>query len=168
MVQRKQWKNPFEKFMKLCIKAEDNETLNDKALFELAKLEQQHDLPPNVLVAKAACIQLGSGTTTYTLDDAEAALKGALEIDEENVEALIEIGYFYNYVLDKPVIAKPYFQKALFLSRKQLSESIKGIAECISETSPKKALNFIKKASKDTLDSRIIKNSITEITRLMS
>ena len=167
MVQRKKTKNPFAKFMKLCIKAADSEAAGDKALLELEKLEQQLDLPPNILVAKAACIQLGSEKTTYTLDDVEAALKKALEIDADNVEALIEIGYFYNYVLDKPAIAKPYFQKALSFSRKQLSDSIKGIAECISETSPKKALDFIKKASKDTLDSRIIKNTVTEIKKFM-
>jgi tetratricopeptide (TPR) repeat protein len=155
-------KDPFAKFKALYLAGQD-----DEALHELASVEKEHSLPPNVLVIKGMCIELGSGTTPYTLDDAEAAYKKALEIDPDYVEALNEAGYYYLNMLDKRDTARPYFEKALSIACTQISEAIKGIAECISETAPGEALNFIKKAVKNAVDSQIIDKTVAEIKKLI-
>lgn len=153
-------KNPFAKFKRLYLAGK-----YDEALHELVSLEKKHSLPPNLLIIKATCIQLGSESSPYTLDDAEAAYKKALEIDPKYVKALNEIGNYYLNVLDKRNTARPYFEKALSIARTQISEAIGGIAECISETNPDEALKFIKKAVKSAVDSKIIDDTVVYIER---
>ena len=155
-------KNPFAKFKKLYLAEK-----YDEALKEVAMLEKEYSLPPNLLIIKAACIFLGSGTTAYSLDDAETAYKRALEIDPENVEALIEAGYHYLNVLDKREIAKHYFDKAISISRTRNSDAIIGMAECISETSPKKALQFLNKTVSKAVDLKMIEKTIRDIKKKM-
>lgn len=155
-------KDPFAKFKKLYLAGQD-----DKSLHELANLEKEHSLPIDVLIIKGACIQLGSETSPYKLEDAEAAYKKALEIDPESLEALIEAGYYYFVMDNRADIAKPYFEKVISIARTRLTEAIIGIAECISETSPKKALRFIEKAVKNTADSKMIDKTIAEIKKMM-
>ena len=155
-------KDPFAKFKELYLAGRD-----DEALHELASVEKEHSLSIDVLIIKGACIQLGSGTAPYTLSDAEAAYKKALEIDPENLEALIEVGYYYFVMDNRADIARPYFDKALSIARIRLSEAIKGIAECISETAPSEALGFIEQAVKNAVDSQIIDKTVAEIKKLI-
>jgi tetratricopeptide (TPR) repeat protein len=155
-------KDPFQKFKRLYLAEQ-----YDKALYELARLEKEHKLPIDVLIIKGTCIQLGSEKTPYILSDAESAYKKALEIDPENLEALIEAGYYYFVMDNREDIARPYFYKAFSIARKRISEAVRGIAECISETSPKKALRFIESAAKDTVDLRMINKTVADIKKLI-
>jgi len=152
--------SPFDAFIRLY-----SQEQYDEALRELVTVEKTHCLPPNILVIKAACIQLGSGDGPYALEDATSAFKRALEIDPEYVEALNESGYYWLYVLDRREVARPCFEKAMGIARSQLTEAIVGIAECIAETSACEALEFIEQAVKDTVDREAIDKAISEVRK---
>jgi tetratricopeptide (TPR) repeat protein len=153
-------KNSLEKIKQLCSSEQF-----DEALQELESLEKENSLSPNLLVLKATCIQLGKDESLYTLADAETTYKKALEIDPNHVDALNEIGYYYLNVLDKQDIARPYFDKAMSIARTQLSEAIRGMAECISETSPEEALSFIEQSVKNAVNPDIIQDTIRDIEK---
>jgi tetratricopeptide (TPR) repeat protein len=155
-------KNPFAKFEALYKAAEHDEEF-DKALSEIAKIEQDHELAPNILVSKGDCIQLGSGSV-YVLSDAEAAYKRALEIDPEHIEAHIELGFFYLNIMNEGDKALPYFENALSLARSKITQAVEGMATCLSETkSPREALDFIERAIENTIDKDKINKTIESI-----
>jgi tetratricopeptide (TPR) repeat protein len=155
-------KETFTKFKELYYAKQFDEALN-----EIAILEKKHGLPLDVLIIKGMCIQLGSEKSPYRLDDAESAFKKALEIDPDNLEALIEIGHYYRAIDDRDDIAKTYFEKAFSIARTRISEAIQGIALCISETNPSEALSFIEQAMKDSFDLEKIDWTVWNIKMLM-
>src|SRR5688572_25454529 len=58
---------------------------------------------------KAALIQLASGYSRYTLEDALECYKRALAIDPLDVETLEDVAHFYDAVLDDEAEAQSYF-----------------------------------------------------------
>ena len=156
-------KNIFKEFQQLV----KNEEF-DRALMELNILEKNNALPANILVTKGICIQLGSEHIPYNLQDAEMAFKTALEIDDEYIDALIELGCYYNSCEGNAEKALPYFKKACELASSQITEVIQRLAECISETkSPREALDFIDEAVRSTVNEQNINDTVTELKKLM-
>ena len=61
---------------------------------------------------RAALIQLGSGDSPYTLDEALVCYQRALAADPYSVEALEDIAHFYDAVLSDSAKAAAYFAQA--------------------------------------------------------
>lgn len=117
-----------------------------EALDLMDRIEQSGErLPPNVLVLKGIFIQVAPDSR-HTLDDSEEAFRQALAIDEECVEALLELGWLYQAAYDDSASAKPVFEKAYEISRRQITESLLGMAKCIREIDGKApALRFLRR-----------------------
>ena len=115
-------------------------------------------LPPNLLVLKGRCIQL-SECNEYSLEDAKESFYEALKIDEKSIEALIELGWYYNTIENNPKKALSIFNKAMLYSKQVFLDAIEGCAYSINETeSVNNAIKFIDLNSK--LDTTLIKIKI--------
>jgi len=71
-----------------------------KALDCISKLPKDFKWEIKDLILKARLIMLGEHDIQWSLQDVEKALETALEIDPDNLEALVELGYFYSRVMD--------------------------------------------------------------------
>ena len=126
-----------------------NARLFDKAVADLRKLEGQRPLTIPELVAKSRALQLAEGEDSENeaedgLKAAERALVTALALDEDSVEALVDLGYFYYAVENDASRAKPLFERALSICRTGIIESASGVAGCLSElSSPLEAREFL-------------------------
>ena len=69
-------------------------------------------------------IQLLDDTSEYELADAEVAYLRAIEIDPANGDAYASLGFFYDAVMDDPVRAKAYFEKAIDLGDTEAAEAL--------------------------------------------
>lgn len=115
----------------------------DEALDKLIELGEMIELSPYLLVLKGKHILL-SDKGPYELADARKAFEAALDIQEDCVEALLELGWFHYAVEDNAAEAKPFFEKALAVSKGQTTEIVEGFAKCLCEIAGKdKALEFI-------------------------
>ncbi len=130
-----------------------------KVLETLDSIEKkQSNLCSNLLILKGRCIQL-SDCKRYTLDDAKMSFYKALKTDEHNIQALIELGWFYYTIENHSKKAFSYFNKAMFLSKKEMLETIEGCSYCINEYGTiNKAIDFIEINSR--LDTSSIKIKI--------
>jgi tetratricopeptide (TPR) repeat protein len=63
-------------------------------------------------IMRGNLIELGTGRTAHTLEDALACYEQAVKLDPTCVEAYEEIGYFLDNIMDEPTRAEPYFRKA--------------------------------------------------------
>jgi len=70
---------------------------------------------PKLWVMRGNLIELGTGETAHTLDDALASYERAVLIDPNFVEGWEEIGYFYDAIMDDEERARQAFQKAKLL-----------------------------------------------------
>jgi tetratricopeptide (TPR) repeat protein len=61
---------------------------------------------------RAALIQLGSGDSPYTLDEALRCYEQALVVDPSSLEATEDIAHFYDAVLGDEPRADVYFERA--------------------------------------------------------
>ena len=114
-------------------------SLVDRAEFDEAgrvfsKLEERRPLAPAELVSWGRIIQLGSGQSA-TLEDAERKFKKALEVDDEYIPALIELGWFHHAVRDDTKCGLDYFKRALAIIHRLREEAERGRDECIAELS---------------------------------
>ncbi|HEV2802849.1 MAG TPA: hypothetical protein VGW12_20435 [Pyrinomonadaceae bacterium] len=66
-------------------------------------------------VMRGDLIQLGTGETAHTLEDALACYERAVLIDPNFVEGWEEIGHFYDAVMDEEERAREAFQQARVL-----------------------------------------------------
>jgi hypothetical protein len=79
-----------------------------------------------VLLLKAAAIQLAANAAGYTLDDARASLRAAVENETDFAEGWLELGFFYHAVDDDLPLALQCFERAQALSTTMRNESIRG------------------------------------------
>lgn len=98
-------------------------------LFSL--LEKETPLTAHELVRKSACLQLGA--ELGSLEQAEQALKAALELAKDYVPALLDLGWFHYAVQDDAETGLSYFAKAEQLSRASLQEALEGKGKCLEE-----------------------------------
>jgi len=87
--------NVYEEIRALARNAEP-----EVALARISELDSKGLATPNLLVLKSMCILQLDSDQGYSLDDAHTALLKALDIDNEYVDALIELGYFHLNVND--------------------------------------------------------------------
>lgn len=102
----------------------------DGCLRVFSLLEKETPLTAHELVRKSACHQLGD---FGNLEEAEQALKAALELAKDYVPALLDLGWFYYAVQDDAESALSYFSKAEELSRASLKEALEGKEKCLEE-----------------------------------
>jgi len=105
-----------------------NDITNALALIE--RIEARRGYSPRLAVLKARCLQLSEGAS---LEDVETALKTALSMDDEYVDAHLEMGWFRLMVLDDAEGAKPFFTKATDLLATLNSEAVRGMLACDEE-----------------------------------
>jgi tetratricopeptide (TPR) repeat protein len=131
-----------------------------EALDRIREIEGQVPLPPNLLVYKALYIQTAE-TASYGLPDAEIALETALAIDDEHVEALIELGYFRYLKMEKEEEAISLFEDAIHICKRELAEAIEGYAKCLRVLKGENAaLNYLATVKDTIID-------ISELEKLM-
>ena len=124
----------------------------NEAILIIEKLEIANPINPKILILKARCIYMSDSKNKYTLNDVKKLYKKVLELDNNHIEALIELGYFYYANDNNPNKAIPYFTKAIKLNKNFLIDSIKGIVKCFEETkSVLFALSYLKEARSDLL-----------------
>ena len=123
----------------------------EEAFNILENAEKKNILCPELLILKARILQL-SNFGEYDLTDIEKIYKRALLIDENYINTLIEIGYFYYAVLDNNKLAEKYFKKALRKCKKQMTEIVIGLTKCKEEYSIENALNFLENVRFQTLE----------------
>jgi tetratricopeptide (TPR) repeat protein len=125
----------------------------DDALRIIEEAEQQTLVSPALMVWKSRCLQM-TNNPKGELADAQTSLEQALDMDDEYVPALIDLAYFHLNVNDDAETALPLFRKALSISTDNMTESIVGLGQCISETdSPKAALAFLQRNARLRIDS---------------
>lgn len=105
----------------------------DDVLSLLRREEARRALLPTEQVTKGRAIQLAEGRPGLPLAAAKQAFLQALELDPENVPALLELAWYCNAVEDDAQEALPLFERALELSRDHLTEATRGRSECLGE-----------------------------------
>jgi hypothetical protein len=123
-----------------------------RALLLIAELELGVGRSPRLLVLKAACLQLSDGTS---LTEVEESLLDAIEMDDEYVDAYIELGWFRLSVEDDAIRAEKTFDKARQLLRKLNTEAVRGALACAKELRPNQNQN----AMSDELRHELFKNT---------
>lgn len=89
---------------------------------------------PGLLVKRAICLQLLDEGDT--LDEVAQAFEGALELDAECVEALVEYGWFQLNVMDRAEEASALFRRALGLQATLNTEIATGLLKCLQDNAP--------------------------------
>jgi tetratricopeptide (TPR) repeat protein len=111
----------------------------DGALALIERMEREGLLYPEVFLWKGRCLQLGDGRHFRDISEIEQLYRRALDIDDEYVPALMELGWFYLNVMDDAGRARPFFDRAFGLLREALTEAVEGVARCLWETDTKYA-----------------------------
>jgi len=104
----------------------------DNALILLRDYETKNDLSVNLLILKSRLIQL-SNSTLVDLKEAESALLSAIDQDKENIQALLETGWFYLNVFDDAKKSLEYFYKADEIISRAGDEAKEGISKAKNE-----------------------------------
>lgn len=104
------------------------ESMRIKKFDEALELIEQ--IPENfriseIFLLKGICIQL-SENLKFDLNEAEVSFKKAIELDSKNVDAKMELGWFYFNVLDDSKKADKQFGDALEFIKSKLSELVEG------------------------------------------
>jgi len=120
-------KEIIRKIRKLAIAGKYNEAL------ELLETIPKQYMTSDMWVKRGIYMQLGDGTDTYSLADAKESFKRAIALNPNNVEAMIELGYFLYAVEDNAIDAKRHFRKAVNLLSKLNNEALSGIKKCVEE-----------------------------------
>jgi tetratricopeptide (TPR) repeat protein len=104
-----------------------------RALAAIDELLQAWPDNPRLLIMRAQLIQLQANENAPALDQAKAALRRAVDLDEESPAALIELGHFLFAVDDNAAAASKCFTKAIALCKGLLKDALVGKAEALSE-----------------------------------
>ncbi|HUA84653.1 MAG TPA: hypothetical protein VMB85_12385 [Bryobacteraceae bacterium] len=110
----------------------------DAALRSIEELENESGDSPRLLVWKAGCLQLSDRGTP---EEVERMLLRAVELDEEYVPALVELGWFRLNVQDDAAGAKQAFDRARELLKKQIGETYRGALACAQELRSSQSLS---------------------------
>jgi tetratricopeptide (TPR) repeat protein len=95
----------------------------EEALAQVDVLLAANPLAAQLYLLRGQLIQLQGENTACTLDDAEAAFKRALELDETYFDALVELMHFYDAVCADPPKARAYAKQVKALAQKALDEA---------------------------------------------
>ncbi len=102
----------------------------------LSLIEQipENFMTSEILILKGLCIQL-SENLKYDLKDAELSLKKAIELDSNNLDAKMELGWFYYNVLNESEESYHLFGQALEDIQSKLTELLEGFMKINLESS---------------------------------
>ena len=95
----------------------------EEALAQVDTLLVANPLTAQLYLLRGQLIQLQGENTAYTLDDAEAAFKRALELDGTYFDALVELMHFYDAVCADLPKALAYAKQVKALAQKALDEA---------------------------------------------
>jgi tetratricopeptide (TPR) repeat protein len=104
-----------------------------RALAILQEAESRIGPAPPLLVWKGLCMQMDE-EGRFELGDAERCFKQVLALDPENVEALLELAWHHENLLDEPAAAEPLFRRALELCRRNSTQALLGLSKVLMET----------------------------------
>ena len=86
-------------------------------------------------ILRGDLIQLGGEDPRYSLDDALASYRMALEVDPTSADAHESVGHFLDAVANEPAEAEPYFRKAIELGGgKTASDGLAQVLEQLEHT----------------------------------
>lgn len=114
------------------VKKSKNAGRIDKALAELDQLMVDWPDNPPLLMLRAKLIQLGSETAP-PLQEAEACLRRATELQSDSPNAWLELAHFQLNVNDDAKSAAPSFAKAISLCQELLMDALAGKAKALAE-----------------------------------
>jgi len=100
-----------------------------KALECFSLLPKETQLTIKDLLLKSRLILLSDSDCECPIEKAEEALNQALTIDPENLETLIELGFFYSRIMDDEQKGRAFFERALNLSRRAIESIFEGLQE---------------------------------------
>jgi tetratricopeptide (TPR) repeat protein len=95
----------------------------EEALTKVDALLASNPFAAQLYLLRGQLIQLQDDSTAYALDDAEAAFKRALELDNTYLDALVELMHFYDAVCADSPKAVTYAKKVKALAQKALDEA---------------------------------------------
>ena len=105
---------------------------------QLQRLEEglrQFPKSARLWILRGDLIQLGGDDSRYSLEDALASYRMALERDPTSAEAHESIGHFLHAVANEPAEAEPYFRKAIELGGgKTASDGLAQVLEQLEHT----------------------------------
>lgn len=104
-------------------------------LLGLFRAKEDNALPVDLLLLKAAAIQLAEDSHGYTLTDAKYALEVAREVDPFGTRSLIEMGYFQFAVEDDARASLQTFDEVANECENNLIDAICGKAKVLKELS---------------------------------
>lgn len=84
------------------------------------------------LLFKARIILLGDKDDEYSISEVQNLLENALDLDKDNIEVLMELGYFYSCQMDDYKNAVYYFNKALMHAKDSYRLSLEGIKDAVN------------------------------------
>jgi predicted Zn-dependent protease len=105
----------------------------DQALAAVNRLLKDWPDNPRLLTMWGNLVQLQSEESGATLDEAQAALRRAVELDDESPAAWKELGHFLSAVEDDARGASRCFNKTISLCRIMLAEALLANAQALSE-----------------------------------
>ena len=100
-----------------------------KALECFSLLPKETQLTIKNLLFKSRLILLSDSDCEYPMAKAEETLNQALTIDPENLETLIELGFFYSRIMDDEQKGRAFFERALNISRRAFESICEGLQE---------------------------------------
>ena len=83
---------------------------------------------PDLWVAMGDCMQLSK--KDGSLHDVESCYRKALEGASENLEAMLELGWYFQNVWDDPLTGMRWFKRAEKIARRRLKEAQAGLLQC--------------------------------------
>ncbi len=89
-----------------------------------------NDRPPRVLTIQGTCMQLSN--REWKLSDIEACYRRALKIEPDYVDAMIELAYFLDVIMNEPRKAIYWFRRARRVTRyflKEIEDGIKNVGD---------------------------------------
>lgn len=95
----------------------------NKSLKKVDQLLEENPLAIQLYLLKAQIVQLQDENIEYSLNDAEKALKKAVEIDNTYFDAIVELMHFYDIVSPDTSKAVKYAKKVKEVAQKALSEA---------------------------------------------
>jgi len=102
---------------------------NAKAFNCIARLPKNFKWKIKDLLLKARLIMLADRDVEWSLSDVEEILGTALKIDPDNLETLVELGFFHSRVMDDEKRGLAFFESVLNKSQQPILEAVEGIKE---------------------------------------
>ena len=86
---------------------------------------------PDLWVAMGDCLQLSK--QDGNLHDVEFCYKEALKGSSEHLEAMLELGWYFQNVWDDPLTGMKWFKRVKKIAQRCMNEAQKGLLQCKSD-----------------------------------